>query len=175
MSTQQQPAIPSCSAQAIIDWVFTKGRLIFVYRLAHQMNDNGASIDRLMIALQTLNPQLAATSETWEKSTDRVAPDHAAHGVRDTERYIGSPLQVIFETRKPASAYTSRWTICRKMRTEPTPNWPRMATPTTWHYRCFSVKPPSQARQSLSAPAERAVSVMPTSKVFAASAITSHR
>ena len=105
MSTQQQPAIPSCSAQAIIDWVFTKGRLIerineFVYQLAHQMNDNGASIDRLMIALQTLNPQLAATSETWEKSTDRVAPDHAAHGVRDTERYIGSPLQVIFETRK---------------------------------------------------------------------------
>jgi adenylate cyclase len=105
MSSQQLPTIPPCSAQAIIDWVFAEGRLIerineFVYQLAHQMNHNGASIDRLMVALQTLNPQLAATSETWEKSTDRVTPVNASHGIRDTERYIGSPLQVIFETRK---------------------------------------------------------------------------
>ncbi len=105
MSTQQLPTIPPCSAQAIIDWVFTEGRLIegtseFVHQLAHQLNDNGASIDRLMLTLLTLNPQVAATSETWEKSTDRTTGFQAAHSVRDTERYIGSPMQAIFETHK---------------------------------------------------------------------------
>lgn len=105
MSTQQLPAIPPCSAQAIIDWVFSEGRRIestnqFVHQLAHAMNDHGASIDRLLVSLLTLNPQLAATSEIWEKSTDITSPLNAEHGVRDSERYIGSPLQAIYETHK---------------------------------------------------------------------------
>lgn len=105
MTTQQQPTIPPCSAQAIIDWVYTEGRRIesinrFVHQLAHVMNDNGASIDRLLVSLLTLNPLLAATSEIWEKSTDITSPFNAEHGIRASERYIGSPLQVIFETHK---------------------------------------------------------------------------
>ena len=105
MSTQQLPIATPYSAQAIIDWIFDEGRLIentnhFVHQLAHQMNANGASIDRLMVSLRTLNPLLVATSETWLKSTDTTTPVNASHGVRETERYIGSPLQAIFETRK---------------------------------------------------------------------------
>jgi adenylate cyclase len=105
MSTQQLPIAPPCSAQAILDWVFGEGRLIestnqFVHQLAHQMNANGASIDRLMVSLRTLNPRLVATSETWLKSTDTTTPINASHGVRETERYIGSPLQAVLETRK---------------------------------------------------------------------------
>jgi len=105
VSSQQPSAIPSCSAQAIIDWVFSAGRRIestnrFVHQLAHQLNRHGASIDRLMVSLLTLNPQLVATSETWEKSSDITRPINASHGVRDTERYIGSPLQIIYETHK---------------------------------------------------------------------------
>lgn len=105
MSSQPAPTIPSCSAQAIIDWVFSEGRRIessnrFVHQLAHQMNHHGAAIDRLMVSLLTLNPQLVATSETWDKATDITRPIHASHGVRDTERYIGSPLQAIYETHK---------------------------------------------------------------------------
>ncbi len=72
----------------------------FVQRLAHKMNEHGASIDRLMVSLLTLNPQLVATSETWLKSTDATTPINASHGVRDTERYIGSPLQAIYDTHK---------------------------------------------------------------------------
>ena len=75
MSSQQPPKTAGCTIDAVIDWIFAEGRRIestnkFVYQLAHQMNNHGASIDRLMVSLLTLNPQLVGTSETWLKSTD---------------------------------------------------------------------------------------------------------
>ncbi len=105
MSTPQSVNTTGCYAPGVIDWVFTRGRRIesinkFVYQLAHQMNEHGASIDRLMVSLLTLNPQLVGTSETWLKSTDMTTPINASHGVRNTERYIGSPLATIYETHK---------------------------------------------------------------------------
>ena len=105
MSTPPQSVIPPCSAQAIIDWVFGEGRRIestnrFVHALAHEMNRHGAGIDRMIVSLLTLNPQLVATSEIWDKSTDTTRPVNATHNVRTTERYIGSPLQAIYETHK---------------------------------------------------------------------------
>ena len=105
MSSQQALETTGCASDAVIDWIFTEGRRIestnkFVHQLAHQLNDHGASIDRLMLSLLTLNPQIVGTSETWLKSTDTTTPIHASHGVRNTERYIGSPLQAIYETHK---------------------------------------------------------------------------
>ena len=95
----------SSSLDAVVDWIFERGRRIdrtkdFVQQLAHQLIDHGASIDRFMISLLTLNPQAIATSETWLKSTDSTSTIDAAHGVRSTDRYIGSPLQVIYDTNK---------------------------------------------------------------------------
>ncbi len=105
MSTPQPDKTSGCYAPGVIDWVFTRGRCIestneFVHQLAHQMNEHGASIDRLMVSLLTLNPQLVGTSETWLKLTDKTTPINASHGVRNTERYIGSPLAIIYETHK---------------------------------------------------------------------------
>jgi len=105
MSTPQPEKTSGCYAPGVIDWVFTLGRRIertneFVHQLAHQMNEHGASIDRLMVSLLTLNPQLVGTSETWLKSTDTTTPINASHGIRNTERYIGSPLATIYETHK---------------------------------------------------------------------------
>ncbi|MCP4982501.1 MAG: adenylate/guanylate cyclase domain-containing protein [Gammaproteobacteria bacterium] len=105
MRAQQLQDQPKWSPQAVIDWLFTDGRRIestnqFVHQLAQQLNKNDASIDRLMVSLLTLNPQLVGTSETWLKSTNITTPLHASHGVRETERYIGSPLAAIYETHK---------------------------------------------------------------------------
>ena len=105
MSSQQPVTTSGCSSSAVIEWLFTHGRRIestnqFVHQLAHQLNDQGASIDRLMLSLLTLNPQIIGTGETWLKSTDTTTTVNASHGVRDTERFIGSPLQVIYETHK---------------------------------------------------------------------------
>lgn len=105
MSSQQPMTTTGCSSSGVIEWLFADGRRIestnqFVHQLAHQLNDHGASIDRLMLSLLTLNPQIIGTAETWMKSTDTTTPVNASHGVRDSERFIGSPLQVIYETHK---------------------------------------------------------------------------
>ncbi|MBT8435754.1 MAG: adenylate/guanylate cyclase domain-containing protein [Gammaproteobacteria bacterium] len=105
MSTPQPENTSGCYAPGVIDWAFTRGRCIestneFVHQLAHQMNEHGASIDRLMISLLTLNPQLVGTGETWLKSTDMTTTVNASHVVRISERYIGSPLAIIYETHK---------------------------------------------------------------------------
>ena len=105
MSSQHPLKPAGCAHDAVIDWIITTGRRIestnkFVHQLAHQMNDHGASIDRLMVSLLTLNPQIVGTSETWLRSTDATTPINASHGVRSSERYIGSPLQAIYETHK---------------------------------------------------------------------------
>ncbi|MDH3389541.1 MAG: adenylate/guanylate cyclase domain-containing protein [Gammaproteobacteria bacterium] len=105
MSTNRSQRATGCSSKAIIEWLFAEGRRIestnrFVHALAHQMNDHGASIDRLMVSLLTLNPQLVATSETWLKSSDTTKTIDASHDIRNTERYIGSPLEAIYKTHK---------------------------------------------------------------------------
>ncbi|MGD8349489.1 MAG: adenylate/guanylate cyclase domain-containing protein [Gammaproteobacteria bacterium] len=105
MPTPETKAITPCSAQAIFDWLFAAGRRIestnrFVHELAHRINDNGGDIDRLMISLLTLNPLIVGTSETWLRSTDTTKTILASHNVRISERYIGSPLQAIYETHK---------------------------------------------------------------------------
>jgi adenylate cyclase len=105
MSSQQTQATSICSTSEVIDWVFSTGRRIestneFVQQLAHQLNAGCASIDRLMVSLLTLNPQIVGTSESWLKSTDETTHYEAEHEVRATDRYIGSPLAAIYETHK---------------------------------------------------------------------------
>jgi len=105
MPTPDPTTITPCSAQAIFDWLFTVGRRIestnrFVHELAHRINASGGDIDRLMVSLMTLNPRIVATSETWLRSTDTTRTIAASHDVRISERYIGSPLQAIYETHK---------------------------------------------------------------------------
>ena len=105
MSSPQPLLSTGCNRKGMIDWLMTVGRRIestnqFAHQLSHQLNAHGASIDRLMLSLLTLNPQLVGTSETWLKSTDTTTPIHASHGIRNSDRYIGSPLQVIYETHK---------------------------------------------------------------------------
>ena len=93
------------SMDAIIEWLFKKGRLIedqteFVHQLAHQIVAAGGSIDRLVITFFTINPLVVATSAVWNSDTDTTVPVRAEHGVRDSERYIGSPMQTLFETER---------------------------------------------------------------------------
>ncbi len=91
--------------QPVIDWLFSDGRLItdtseFVLQLARRLCACGAPLDRLLITIQTLNPEIVATSNLWLSSTDSVTRFQAEWHIRETDRYIGSPLQQLFETEK---------------------------------------------------------------------------
>ena len=81
-----------------MDWLFTKGRMIsdnnrFTHELATRLVESGAPLDGLRIMVRTLNPQVLAYSDFWSSSDNATHTATARHGVRSTDRYIGSPLQ----------------------------------------------------------------------------------
>ena len=93
------------SPQPVIDWLFRDGRMLdersdFVLQLGHQLIASGAPVERLLLTIQTLNPEIAATSNTWMRSTDSIVDFSAQHSTLKTDRYIGSPMQQLFETEK---------------------------------------------------------------------------
>ncbi|MFT5658621.1 MAG: adenylate cyclase [Gammaproteobacteria bacterium] len=93
------------SLDPIIEWLFKQGRLIdgqtqFVQTLSEKLLQAGAPIDRLTISLPTLNPLVKARSATWWKSTNKTIPFIAQHDIENTDRYMGSPLEKLFETSK---------------------------------------------------------------------------
>ncbi len=94
------------SPQPVADWLFSQGCIIkddtkFVYELAHQLNVCGAPVDRLNITIRTLNPRIVGTTIRWLKSTDIIQRVEAEHRVRESDQYIGSPLQQLFDTENP--------------------------------------------------------------------------
>lgn len=93
------------SPQAVIDWLFSQGRLIeddaeFALELCHRLVDAGAPIDRLSFTLLTLNPQFVGVTNLWLSSTDRIQHFETERRIRDTDRYIGSPMKQLFDTEK---------------------------------------------------------------------------
>ncbi len=72
----------------------------FVYELGHQLNACGAPVDRLRILMRTLHPEILGASSSWSKSTDMTSHVETEHGIRETDKYIGSPVQQLVETEK---------------------------------------------------------------------------
>lgn len=93
------------SLDPILEWLFHDGRLIkdqaeFVHQLSHKIIQAGAPVDRLMLTFPTLNPLVIAISATWTRETDTTIPLQPGHDVLLTERYIGSPMQKVHETKR---------------------------------------------------------------------------
>ena len=93
------------SLDPILEWLFHDGRLIkdqaeFVHQLSHKIIQAGAPVDRLMLTFPTLNPLVIAISATWTRETDTTIPLQPRHDVLLTDRYIGSPMQKVHETKR---------------------------------------------------------------------------
>ncbi len=106
MSSQHLNPTAEWSPQPVIDWLFPSGCLMkddtqFVHELAHQLNACGAPVDRLHVTIRTLNPRIVGTTNRWLKSTDITHRVEAEHQIRESDRYIGSPLKQLFDTERP--------------------------------------------------------------------------
>jgi adenylate cyclase len=107
---QQSKFTPACneyiwSLDPIVDWLFKQGRLEqdqtkFVQALSEKILQAGAPIDLLSIILPTLNPLVRATASTWWKDINKTIPFEATHDIEKTDRYLGSPLQKLFDTQR---------------------------------------------------------------------------
>ena len=92
--------------EPVLDWVFAEGRQLrsnnqFVKQLACQLLAAGAPLDRLMVGIRVLHPLLVGISETWLRSTGETRHIETVRGIRLSDRYIGSPMQAIYEGQKP--------------------------------------------------------------------------
>jgi adenylate cyclase len=93
------------SLEPILEWLFREGRLIsdptrFVQELSHKILQAGAPVDRLTLNFPTLNPLVLAISATWTRKNDTTVPFQPRHDILQTDRYIGSPMQKLQQTRQ---------------------------------------------------------------------------
>jgi adenylate cyclase len=105
MSTENQDTAAGWSPQPVIEWLFTTGCMMkndtqFVYELGHRLVDGGAPVDRLRIIMRTLHPELVGAANSWTRSTDRSIHIKTERRIRETDKYIGSPMQQLVETEK---------------------------------------------------------------------------
>ncbi len=96
----------SWNLQPVIDWIFADGMQLrdnndFVGALAERLVAAGAPIDRLMVSLRILHPQLVATSETWQRASGTTLHIETVHEIRISDRFIGSPMEELVETQRP--------------------------------------------------------------------------
>lgn len=93
------------SVGPVVDWLLREGRLHgepreLVDALATHLLDAGVPIWRLRLGFFTIHPQIAAWAYVWM----RGRPTHEekfAHGVQQTQAYIGSPAQRMVDSGLP--------------------------------------------------------------------------
>lgn len=90
----------------ILTWIVGGGRPItepraFVRRLCEKLIETGAPLWRFGVDVRTIHPRFAAWELTWKRQTRRVVERTAAHGIRDTFDYVGTPTQMVHQTRAP--------------------------------------------------------------------------
>jgi len=105
MAADNQNPIAEWSIQAVTEWLFSSGCMMkdntrFVHELAHQLIACGAPIDQLRITMRTLNPEIIGASSYWMKSTDVSLHMETDRRVRETDRYIGSPMKQLYDTEE---------------------------------------------------------------------------
>jgi adenylate cyclase len=100
-----EPATPaplSDQTNPLVDWLLRKAwdaasMRELVSQAAKALVQAGIPVSRLWIAIRTLHPQLLSTSYLWESSDGHVQERTVGHDVLQEQRYLDSPLKLIFE------------------------------------------------------------------------------
>ena len=93
------------SLAAVGAWLMIEGRHItdpvaLLDALAGRLNASGARIERLGFTIRTIHPQLLAWGCYWSRREgSRIFAGR--HGTQNSDAYIGSPVQYVYEHQKP--------------------------------------------------------------------------
>lgn len=92
--------------QPILDWLLDQGRFLdgldnMVSALGDRLLRAGAPVWRLRLATRTLHPLITAITSAWERDAKVIEPIRTLHGIEQSPSYIGSPMQIINQTRGP--------------------------------------------------------------------------
>src|SRR5262249_44649947 len=86
-------------------WIMIEGRHIadpqkLLEALAGRLNAAGAVIDRLGFTVRTIHPQIVAWGCYWSKKNG-TGMFVGRHGTPNSDAYVGSPVQYVYENHKP--------------------------------------------------------------------------
>ncbi len=90
---------PACS---MTDWLQNEGRLItsvpqMIAELNGQMVACGLPLHRTMVILRTLHPLFISEGYSWTADNGKVEMFSASHQMLSNERYLASPVRLIFD------------------------------------------------------------------------------
>ena len=90
------------SLEPVGTWLLVEGRFIadpmtLTEQMMQRLDALGARIDRLRITCSTLHPQLVAVGLSWTRA-EGARFWSGAHGVQESDAYIGSPIQHVHLT-----------------------------------------------------------------------------
>jgi adenylate cyclase len=93
------------SVGPVVDWLLREGRLSaeprdLIDTLAARLLGAGAPLWRLRLGFFTINPQLAAWAYVWMRGRSTQV-EQFAHGVQQSNAYIGSPAQRMVDSGTP--------------------------------------------------------------------------
>jgi len=121
-ATEQAPERPfgashAWSLESVATWLYAEGRFIadpmtMTEAMMERLDAAGARIDRLRVTCGTLHPQLVAVGLSWTRE-DGARFWSGAHGVQQTDAYIGSPIQYVHQHAAP---------LHHRLDTEPPPD-----------------------------------------------------
>ncbi len=103
MSAKNPNPVTEWLPNPVITWLFSSGCLIsddtkFTYELSHQLVACGAPVDQLRLTMRALNPEIIGVTNFWLKSTDVSRRLETERYVKETDRYIGSPMMQLYDT-----------------------------------------------------------------------------
>ncbi|MBO9422904.1 adenylate/guanylate cyclase domain-containing protein [Labrenzia sp. R4_2] len=90
----------------IRDWLLEQGRFekdlhSLLQSLGGQLLESGAPVWRLRLVMRTLHPLTTAVGSAWEREPGGSRRVESAHGLEQRPAYIGSPMQIVSQTRTP--------------------------------------------------------------------------
>ena len=93
------------SMAAVGAWPMIEGRHItdpiaLLDALAARLNTAGARIERLGFTIRTIHPQLLAWDCYWSRR-EGTRMFSGRHGTQNSDAYIGSPVQFVYEHQQP--------------------------------------------------------------------------
>jgi len=92
------------SLAPVAAWLMVEARHItspqeLIEKLAARLDAAGARVDRLVVSLTTLHPQLVAWGCFWKRG-EKAALFFGQHGVENSDAYVGSPLDFVRQQQR---------------------------------------------------------------------------
>jgi adenylate cyclase len=97
-----EPGDAASTVEDVARWLLGPGRSLgqssdLLHELSWRLNAAGIPLARTTVHIGTLHPQFLGLFCRWRRATGETEESSIAHGVRETEAYLRSPMKLVFD------------------------------------------------------------------------------